>query len=90
MNHPGIGDGEIRAQVRQLVEGVAVYLRPGLELQDDDDLLALGAIDSLGFVELVEEVQARYVITVADLDITEDNFGSVTAITRYLKARRTA
>jgi acyl carrier protein len=80
--------GGTRDEVRQFVKAVAVYLRPDQELGDDDDLLALGAIDSLGFVELVDEVQSRYGISVEDLDINEDNFGSVTAITRYVEQRR--
>ena len=84
----GMDGGGTRDEVRQFVKAVAVYLRPDQELRDDDDLLALGAIDSLGFVELVDEVQSRYGISVEDLDINEDNFGSVTAITRYVEQRR--
>ena len=88
MSDAGMDGRGTRAEVRQFVKTIAVYLRPDQELGDDDDLLALGAIDSLGFVELVDEVQARYGISVEDLDINEDNFGSVTAITRYVEQRR--
>ena len=35
-------------------------MHPGLEVSDTDNLLALGVMDSLSFVELVEEVQERY------------------------------
>jgi acyl carrier protein len=78
----------VRDEVRTFVRDIAVYLPPGRELADDDDLVALGAIDSLGFVELVEEVQARYGVEVADDEITEENFGSVTSIARYVGRRR--
>jgi acyl carrier protein len=81
---------DVRADVRQYVQENFLYLRPDVELKDEDDLLQLGIIDSLGFVELVEEVQVRYGITVQDVDITEENFGSVDAIARYVEGRRAA
>ncbi len=46
--------------MRGFIEENFLYLRPDVELADGDDFLALGIIDSLGFVELVEEVQSRY------------------------------
>ena len=59
------------------------------ELSDDqDDCSPRGSIDSLGFVELVEEVQARYAIDVKDIEITEENFGSIDAIVRYVERKR--
>jgi len=45
-------------------------------------------MDSLGFVELVEEVRTRYAISVADVDITEENFGSIAAIADYVGRKR--
>ena len=48
----------------------------------------LGVIDSLGFVELVEEVQSRYGIAVDDVEITEENFGSIDAIAAFVERKR--
>jgi acyl carrier protein len=79
--------------VRELHAYVAetfLYMHPGMELGDEDSFLELGVIDSLGFVELVEEVQARYGIAVQDVEITEENFGSVAALARFIAARRAA
>ena len=81
---------EVRDEIRAFIRENFLYMRPDLELQDGDDLLALGLIDSLGFVELVEEVQARYGIQVQDVEITEDNFGSVDAITGFVQRKRSA
>lgn len=78
---------DVRRDLRTFIEDNFLYLRPDLEVGDDDSLLALGVIDSLGFVELVEEVQTRYGIAVGDADITEDNFGSIAGIARYVGAR---
>ena len=48
------------------------------------------SIDSLGFVELVEEVQTRYGIAVEDVEITEENFGSIDAIAAFVERKRPA
>ncbi len=65
-------------------------MHPGVELKDEDDLLSKGIIDSLGFVELVEEIQSKYGLSVEDVDITEDNFGSIEAMAGYVEGKRTA
>ena len=80
----------VRNEIRAFIEENFLYMRPDLDLQDDDDLLGLGVIDSLGFVELVEEIQSRYGIQVSDVEITEDNFGSVSAIVAFVEGKRPA
>lgn len=79
---------DVAVEVRAFVEDNFLYLHPDLELGDDDDLLAAGVVDSLGFVELVEEVQSRYGVTVSDIEITEENFGSIAAIARFVEHKR--
>jgi acyl carrier protein len=80
----------VRSEIRDYIEENFLYLSPGLEVGDDDQLLALGVIDSLGFVELVEEVQARYGISVQDVEISEENFGSIAALARFVEEKRAA
>jgi acyl carrier protein len=84
------GNSDIRTDMRGFIEKNFLYLRPDVELSDTDDFLALGIIDSLGFVELVEEVQSRYGISIDDVEITEDNFGSIDAISGFVERKRTA
>lgn len=81
-------DATVARDVRAFIQESFLYMRPDLELQDDDELLGQGIIDSLGFVELVEEIQTRYGITIADVEITEENLGSVSAIVRFVAAKR--
>ena len=81
---------EVRAEMRGFIEDNFLYLRPDVELGDGDDFLALGVIDSLGFVELVEEVQAKFGIAIDDVEITEENFGSIDAIAGYVERKRAA
>ena len=46
----------VRTEMRTISRRTSLYLHPGIEVKDDDDFLTLGIVDSLGFVELVEEV----------------------------------
>ncbi len=80
----------IRKDMRAFIEENFLYLRPDVELSDGDDFLALGIIDSLGFVELVEEVQSRYSIAIDDVEITEENFGSINAIAGFVERKLAA
>ncbi len=82
------GSDQVRQEMRSFIEESFLYMHPDVELSDDEDLLARGLIDSLGFVELVEEVQSRYALQVEDLEITEQNFGSVDAIVAYVDRKR--
>jgi acyl carrier protein len=81
---------DVRDELRAFIVDNFLYMHPDVELADHDDLLARGLIDSLGFVELVEEVQTRYGLDVADVDITEENFGSIDAIVAYVGRKRAA
>ncbi len=81
-------DDAVRTELRSFVEENYLYMRPDLELGDGDSFLELGVMDSLGFVELVEEVQARYGLSVGDEEITEENFGSIAALTDYVSRKR--
>lgn len=86
-----MGDADnVRPEMRAFIEDNFLYLQPDVELGDGDDLLKAGIVDSLGFVELVEEVEARYGVQVQDVDITEENFGSIDAIARYVEGKRAA
>jgi acyl carrier protein len=81
---------DVRAEMRAYVEENFLYLHPGLELGDTDEFLTLGIVDSLGFVELVEEIQSRYGIEIEDVEITEENLGSIAAITAFVAGKRVA
>jgi len=81
---------DVRREIRDFIEREFLYMHPDVELADGDALLGMGVIDSLGFVELVEEVQSRYGIDVEDIEITEDNFGSIDAIVRFVEQKQSA
>jgi len=79
---------QVRTELRNFIEETFLYMHPDVVLADEEELLTRGLVDSLGFVELVEEVQARYGIEVTDVEITEQNFGSIDAIVAYVERKR--
>jgi acyl carrier protein len=78
----------IVSTVRAYVRENFLYARPDLVLADDGRLLEKGVIDSMGVIELVEFLQEKFAIRVADEEITEDNLGSIAAIARYVSGKQ--
>ena len=81
-------ENQARGEMRKFIEDNFLYLHPDIELKDDDEFLKLGVIDSLGFVELVEVVQDRFDVAVSDVEITEENFGSIDGIVDFIGRKR--
>jgi acyl carrier protein len=79
---------DTRTEIRDFIRENYLYMQADVPLDDGDDLLGRGLFDSLAFVELVEHVQTRYDTAVQDLEITEDNFGSVAAIAGFIERKR--
>jgi acyl carrier protein len=53
-------------------------------LRRDEYLLAADLIDSLGITELVGFLESKFGVTVADEDLTPDNFRSVDSIVAFV------
>lgn len=56
-----------------------------VSLDDDDDLLLSGLINSLGVMRLVSFVQETFNIEVAPDEVTIENFETINAIANYVK-----
>ncbi|HEU4702440.1 MAG TPA: phosphopantetheine-binding protein [Conexibacter sp.] len=59
-------------------------------IDHDDDLLALGVIDSHGIVELVAFIDRRFGVAIADEDLTPENFASIASIARFVESKADA
>ena len=81
-------DAEVLRRTRDYVTQNFLYMRRNFSLGDGDSLLATGVIDSLGVMELVGFVEQTFAVTVDPAEITEDNFGSLGGIARYVLAKR--
>jgi methoxymalonate biosynthesis acyl carrier protein len=60
-----------------------------LELEDEQDIFALGFVNSLFAMQLVLFVETEFGLKVEDEDLDIDNFRSIQAITRLIE-RKTA
>lgn len=80
-------DETIRWELHLFIRETFLQLRPKLQVGDNDDLVETGVLDSLAFVEVISFIQHRYGVVVRDVDITPENFSSVTAMTTYLVER---
>ena len=81
-------DEYLRSDLHAYIRHAFLHMRPTLQLSDTDDLVDLGVLDSLAFVELVAEIEQRYRVTVRDIDITREHFGSIAAMASYIRSRR--
>ena len=81
-------DEALRHDLRRLPRQRFLSLNPGFAFSGTDNLVDLGVLDSLAFVELVDAIQQRYGIAVRDDEITEANFGSIAAICDYVEGSK--
>lgn len=56
-------------------------------LAPDAGLVTSGIVDSAGVVHLVEFLERRFGVTIADAEVGLDNFNTLTAITAMLAAK---
>ena len=62
----------------------------GHELKDDDDIFAMGFVNSLFAMQLVSFLESEFGITVEDEDLDINNFRSISAMLRLLAKKRGA
>ena len=64
-----------------------LYMRRDFRLDDNDSLLGSGIIDSMGVMEVIAFIETEFGVEVGDEDVTEENLGTIRAISRYVVAR---
>ena len=64
-----------------------LYMRRDFRLDEDDSLLGRGIIDSMGVMEVISFLETEFGVEVPDDDVTEENLGTIRAISRYVTAR---
>lgn len=60
---------------------------PNGELDESENLLAAGIIDSLGILQLVTFIEAKFGIEIPDEDVTIKNSHSLESMTAYVASR---
>lgn len=56
-------------------------------LDDDDDLIDSGVVDSLGIFQLVAFLEEKFGVVISDSEITPDNFATIARIERLVAER---
>ena len=79
---------DILTRTRAYIQENFLYMRPQFKLGDNDPLLQQGVIDSMGVMELIGFLKSEFGLVVPDDDITEEHFGSLNAIARYVATQR--
>lgn len=79
---------DVKRQIHRYLRDNFLHMRPGLEVVDNDPLLEKGIIDSVGVAELVVFLESEFQLTIADEEITEENFGTVADIERFISTAR--
>ncbi len=81
------GTTRIEEEIREHIAGMALLDKE--EVDRDTSLFSAGLIDSLNLVQLVAFVEKQYGIKVGPMDLTLDNFDSVSRISSFIRSRTT-
>ncbi len=76
----------VRAKIRALL---ARFFR-GHELADDEDIFALGFVNSLLAMQLVTFVETEFGVTIDNDDLDIDNFRTINAVVSLVERKRAA
>jgi methoxymalonate biosynthesis acyl carrier protein len=57
------------------------------EIDDDDDIFALGIVNSLFAIQLITFVESEFSISVERGDLDIDNFCSIAALTKFVRGK---
>ncbi|MFG1610301.1 hypothetical protein [Actinoplanes sp. NPDC049265] len=60
----------------------------GHEIRDDDDMFALGVVNSLFAIQLVRFVEIEFALRAERDDLDIDNFCSINALTAFVRRKQ--
>lgn len=55
---------------------------------DDESFVERGIIDSTGILELIQFLESRFGVEVAESETVPDNLGSISSLTRFVMSKR--
>jgi acyl carrier protein len=77
---------DFKSKVRSFIEE-NFMVASDVKLQDADSLLQLQIVDSTGFLELVNFIEATFAIKVSDDELIPENLESIDNIAQYLSRK---
>jgi acyl carrier protein len=77
---------EVKKEIRNKVAEIAKTLgRNAGALKDEDVIPETGLLDSAGIMELIMWYEAKWDLSIAQEDLTIENFGTINAMASYLR-----
>ena len=83
MNNNGINEA-----IRSYISENILYDSKGYPYSDDTSFLENGIVDSMNMMEIVVYVEEKFGVSIADEDITPDNFDSVTKLADFIHRKK--
>jgi acyl carrier protein len=80
-------DAQVRDQLREFISTNYLFGDSDRLPGDDASLIETGVVDSTGILEMIEFLEDRFGIEVAEDETIEENLGSVSALTRFVLAK---
>lgn len=74
-----------RELIRKFVMDRLAKKNEHLEVDDRDDIITAGIIDSLGIMQLVAYIEETFSVKVRDEDIVPEHFESIEAISTFIE-----
>jgi acyl carrier protein len=75
-------------RIREFIQRHLIVFDEGISFSDEDNILALGLVDSLFAVQLVLFVEEEFNIEVLDSELNIDNFSSVNTIGALIRRKK--
>ena len=79
-------DGHPKAGVREFILKQFPLARKQ-QVKDSDPLLESGMLDSMGVLDVVTFIEQKYSISVADEDLSAENFHSIDRIAAFVESK---
>jgi acyl carrier protein len=77
-----------KEKIRQFLLEKLAKAKKIKQIDDQDNLIETGIIDSLGIMQLVAYLEGTFTVKVKDEDIVPENFESIDIITSYIERLR--
>ena len=74
----------IEMQIKDYIARNLLFSDNSFPYSDDTSFLEEGIVDSIGVMELVAFVEENFSVKVDDLDVTPENFDSVSRMAAYI------
>ena len=81
---------DTRTAIREFIAKELLSAHDAPYPDDDDKLIEIGLIDSIGMLRLVSFLESNCGVSVSGEDFTESNFSSIRTILAYVERKRSA